>query len=87
MVVIVPVDKETSRIAGTIEILSRGFVDPEGREDVLEDAKRVVAEALAGHDHLAEIGGINARVKDAMNKFIYDRTRRKPMVLPVAVEV
>ena len=87
VVVIVPVDKETSRIAGTIEILSRGFVDPEGREDVLEDAKRVVAEALAGHDHLAEIGGINARVKDAMNKFIYDRTRRKPMVLPVAVEV
>lgn len=87
VVVIVPVDKETSRIAGTIEILSRGFVDPEGREDVLEDAKRIVAEALAGHDHLAEIGGINARVKDAMNKFIYDRTRRKPMVLPVAVEV
>lgn len=87
VVVIVPVDRETSQVAGTIEVLSRGFVDPEEHEDVLEESRQVVLNALAGTDHLAGIGGINAQVKDAMNKFIYDRTRRKPMVLPVTVEV
>jgi len=87
VVVIVPVDRETSQVAGTIEVLSRGFVDPQDNEDVLEQSKKVVLDALAGTSHLAEIGGINARVNDAMNKFLYDRTRRKPMVLPVTVEV
>jgi ribonuclease J len=87
VVVIVPVDRETSQVAGTIEVLSRGFVDPEEHEEVLEESRQVVLNALAGTDHLAGIGGINAQVKDAMNKFIYDRTRRKPMVLPVTVEV
>ena len=87
VVVIVPVDRETSQVAGTIEVLSRGFVDAEDNEAVLEESKQIVLKALTGTDHLAGIGGINAQVKDAMNKFIYDRTRRKPMVLPVTVEV
>lgn len=87
VVVIVPVDRETSQVAGTIEVLSRGFVDPEEHELVLEESRQVILNALAGTDHLAGISGINAQVKDAMNKFIYDRTRRKPMVLPVTVEV
>ena len=87
VVVIVPVDRETSQVAGVIEVLSRGFVDIDDSEAVIEESKRVVLDALTTASHLAEIGGINTRVKDAMSKFLYDRTRRKPMVLPVTVEV
>ncbi len=87
LVVIVPVDKETSQVAGDIEILTRGFVDRSDNEAIIEEAKRVVLKTLTGAAHLAEIGGINTQIRDAMSKFIYDRTRRKPMVLPVTVEV
>lgn len=87
VVVIVPVDRDTSQIAGTIEVLSRGFVDRSDSEDVIEESKQAVIDALTTESHLADIGGISARVKDAMSKFLYDRTRRKPMVLPVTVEV
>ncbi|MDZ7726856.1 MAG: ribonuclease J [Dehalococcoidia bacterium] len=87
VVVIVPVDRETSQVAGTIEVLSRGFVDPDEHRDVLEESKQTVLDALGKTEHMAEIGAINARVKDAVGKFLYDRTRRKPMVLPVTVEV
>jgi ribonuclease J len=87
VVVIVPIDKETSQVAGTIEVLSRGFVDRADSEDVIEESKQVVLKALTGTSHMAEIGATNTRIKDAMSKFLYDRTRRKPMVLPVTVEV
>ena len=43
--------------------------------------------ALEGADHIAEWNVENAKVKDAVAKFLYDETRRRPMVLPVTVEV
>jgi ribonuclease J len=88
VVVIVPVDRETSEVAGEIEVLSRGFIDPEISGDLLEECKQVVAEALGGQvAHLADITAVNTRVRDATARFLYDKTRRRPMVLPVTVEV
>jgi mRNA degradation ribonuclease J1/J2 len=46
-----------------------------------------VVRALSGAAHIAEVGDTNSRVRDALNKFLYDRTRRRPMVLAVTVEV
>jgi ribonuclease J len=47
----------------------------------------VVAKSLAGAEHYAEFGDINTRIRDAVSKFLYDETRRRPMVLTVTVEV
>jgi len=87
VVVIVTVDKQTGRLERPTEILSRGFVDPEEREDVLERARQIAGDALKGVDHYAEFGDINVRIRDAVSKFLYDETRRRPMVLTVTVEV
>jgi ribonuclease J len=87
VVVIVAVDKQTGRLTRPPEVLSRGFVDVEEREDLLEQSKQVVVGSLAGAAHYAEFGDINARIKDALSKFLYDETRRRPMVLTVTVEV
>ncbi len=46
-----------------------------------------VKESLAGADHIAEWGVVNTMVKDTVAKFLYDETHRRPMVLPVSVEV
>ncbi|MGE5597464.1 MAG: ribonuclease J [Hyphomicrobiales bacterium] len=87
VVVFVSVDKQNGRLERAPEILSRGFVDVEEHEELLERSKRVVEGALGGGEHYAEFGDINARIRDALSKFLYDETRRRPMVLTVTVEV
>jgi ribonuclease J len=87
VVVIVNVDKQTGKLTSPPELLSRGFVDAEGHELLLEEGRDVVAQALEGADHIAEIADTNARIRDSLSKFLYDQTRRRPMVLAVTVEV
>lgn len=87
VVVIANVDKQTGKLTAPVEVLSRGFVDVEENEALLEESKQVAARALSASSHIAEVGDTNARIRDALNKFLYDRTRRRPMVLAVTVEV
>jgi len=87
VVVILAMDKQTGRVAGRPEVVSRGFVDMEEREDLIERAREHVVRSLQGADHIVEWGAVHAQVKDSLAKFLYDETRRRPMVLPVAVEV
>ncbi len=87
VVVMVTVDKRTGALTRPAEILSRGFVDVEESEELMERSKQVVAASLKGGEHYAEFADINTRIRDSLSKFLYDETRRRPMVLPVAVEV
>ncbi|MCA9843502.1 MAG: ribonuclease J [Dehalococcoidia bacterium] len=87
VVVIVNVEKQTGKLTSAPELLSRGFVDAEGHELLLEEGRDVVARALQGADHITEIADTNATIRDSLSKFLYDQTRRRPMVLAVTVEV
>ena len=87
VVVIVAVDKQTGDLERPADVLTRGFVDVEGNEDLVERTKAVVAKSLSGSSHYAEFGDVNVRIKDAVSKFLYDETHRRPMVLTVTVEV
>jgi len=87
VVVIVAVDKQTGKLERPADVLSRGFVDVEENEDLVERTRQVVAKSLDGSSHYAEFGDVKGRIKDAVSKFLYDETRRRPMVLTVTVEV
>ena len=87
VVVVIAVDKQTGQPAGRPDVVSRGFVDVEESAGLLESTRDMAAKALDGADHLAEWGVMNTKVKDAIARFLYDETRRRPMVLPVVVEV
>jgi len=87
VVVILALDKQTGRVASRPEVVSRGFVDLEESEDLIERTRMTAVRALEGADHIVEWGAVHTQVKDAVAKFLYDETRRRPMVLPVAVEV
>ncbi len=87
VVVILAIERKTGRIVGEPEVVSRGFVDIEESEDLLERTRKMVVAALDGTDRIAEWGVVNTKVKDAIAQFLYEETRRRPMVLPVSVEV
>ncbi|MEO9256302.1 MAG: ribonuclease J [Tepidiformaceae bacterium] len=87
LVVFVAVDKKTGKLEHRPEVLSRGFVDVEESEELLERTRQIAANALDGSVHYTEFGDVNTRIRDAVSKFLYDETRRRPMVLTVTVEV
>jgi ribonuclease J len=87
VVVMVSVDKQTGKLDRPAEVLTRGFIDAEEGEDLIDSCRGVVANALAGDTHYAEFSDINSRIRDSVSKFLYDETRRRPMVLTVTVEV
>jgi ribonuclease J len=53
----------------------------------MERAKDVVVQALGGDARVANKADFNTRVHDALSRFLFEETRRRPMVLPVSVEV
>jgi ribonuclease J len=68
------------------ELIARGFAESDDLLDELRhEADRVVRE-LAG-DHVTEIKLLQEHIHDAVGQIVYDRTRRRPMVLPVVIEV
>jgi ribonuclease J len=88
VVVIIATNRQTGKLVGKPDIVSRGFVDTRESKDMIEESRDLVAKAL---DHSkgrpAEWGYINTKVRDILNKFYYDQTKRRPMILPVMVKV
>ncbi|MEX2237479.1 MAG: ribonuclease J [Dehalococcoidia bacterium] len=88
LVIIIAVEKQTGRVVGRPDVVSRGFVDVEESEELLEETRRRVVAALDGtSEHIAEWGVVNTMVKDSVAEFLYEKTRRRPMILPVVTEV
>jgi ribonuclease J len=88
VVVIITINKQTGKVMGRPDIVSRGFVDTRESKDMLEESRDLVAHTL---DHSgtrpAEWSLVNTKVKDVLNKFYYEQTKRRPMILPFMVKV
>jgi len=87
IVAIVAVDRQTGKPIGRPDVVSRGFIESEMSDGLMERAKDVVVQALGGGAHVANKADFNTRVHDALSRFLFEETRRRPMVLPVSVEV
>jgi ribonuclease J len=87
VVVIMPMDKNTSHLTGRPEVVSRGFVDMDESEGLIERTRDHVVHAMSDEDRPLEWGAVQSSVKESVAKFLYSETKRRPMVLPVRVEV
>jgi ribonuclease J len=88
VVVIIAVNRQTGKLVGRPDIISRGFVDTRESQDMLDESCDLVARILDhGGARPADWGFINTKVRDTLNKFYYKETRRHPMVLPFMVKV
>ena len=85
--VVVTVDKQTGNIIGKPEIVTHGFVTAPDDPVIAAAADRVRTAIENPGDHITEIALLKAQIKDSLSQYLYERTKRRPMVFPVVVEV
>jgi ribonuclease J len=85
----VTLDRETGELLSGPDFVSRGFMPLDASEDGLfEEARERVAAAVEGNElRQPDVGYLVGKVRDTLNSFVYERTRRRPMILPVVTEV
>ncbi|WP_218669717.1 ribonuclease J [Ferroacidibacillus organovorans] len=89
LVVVLTMSKQTGQLLSGPDIISRGFVYVRESEELLDEANRVVAATLQRlmTDRVSDWSGLKMGVRDALTRFLYEQTRRRPMVLPIIMEV
>jgi len=88
VVVIIAVNRQTGKLVGRPDIVTRGFVDTREFKDMMNESRELLARTLDhGGARAAEWSFINTKVKDTLEKFYYERTKRRPMILPFMVKV
>ena len=87
--VVVTVDKQTGNVVGRPEIITRGFVAAQRERPHHRRAPSSAASSAIENpgDHISEIALLKAQIKDGVSRYLYEQTKRRPMVFPVVVEV
>jgi ribonuclease J len=87
VVVIATVDSETNEVITGPEIITRGWVYAPEADDLLDEAEDTVRAALerALRDGVTDIDNLEREVRRATGKFVSDRTKRRPMIVPVVM--
>lgn len=89
LIVVVTMDKQRACVVAGPDIVSRGFVYVRESEQLMDDAKDKVKQALekCEQNGITEWSTIKSNVRDTLGKYLYERTRRRPMILPIIMEV
>ncbi|MGI6128883.1 MAG: ribonuclease J [bacterium] len=89
IIVVVTLDKEKGTAVAGPDIVSRGFVYVREAEELLEEAKDKVRLAVekCQSSGATEWSTIKSQVRDVLGRFLFERTRRRPMILPIIMEV
>ena len=87
-VVVVTLDRTTGGLIGQPDVVTRGFVHEGAADDLIEAAKQQVVQAMARWQaEKIEASLFQSDIKDILGKYFYTRTKRRPMVIPVVIEV
>lgn len=89
LVVVVTLSKQDGTIMSGPDIISRGFVYVRESEELLDEANKIVAQTLnrCVEEKVNEWSSLKTNVRDSLGKFLYEQTRRRPMILPIIMEV
>jgi ribonuclease J len=86
VIVVVTVDSKTGDVIGRVEVITRGWVYAPEAEDLLDEARervRAQVSAVASTD----VDTLRKTARSALGKFVSERTRRRPMIVPIVMEV
>jgi len=88
--VVVSIDRQTGQVVAGPDIVTKGFVPEEDAADIVDRTRQRILDGLADTqkgEHLAEVATIREAIHDTVTSYLYERTKRRPMVLPVIMQV
>ena len=89
LIVVLTLEKYGNQVLAGPDIVSRGFVYVRESEDLMDEARRIVSDALdeCMEKNITDWGKIKNIMKDSLSDFLWKRTKRNPMILPIIMEV
>ena len=89
LIIVVTLEKESNQILSGPDIVSRGFVYVRESETLMDDCRAVVQDALDEclMRGVSDWGRIKTGIRDSLGEFLWKRTKRSPMILPIISEV
>ncbi|GAA0077965.1 ribonuclease J [Clostridium sp. CTA-5] len=88
LTVVVTLEKKTANVIAGPDIISRGFVYVRESEDLMDEAKNLVRNVLKECEEkkIADWATLKSKMRDELRELLYERTKRKPMILPIIME-
>jgi ribonuclease J len=89
VIVVVTISKDQRQIIAGPDIVSRGFVYVREADELMDEAKERVKQSLdkCAEKNITEWAAIKSNIRDVLSKFLYEKTRRRPMILPIIMEI
>lgn len=87
--IVIPVDRHTGRLLKSPDIIARGFINVRDNHDLIEEMKRRVKNVLQRVPDTpnADMDFIKSAVREQVNQFLWNKTKRRPMLLPIVIEL
>jgi len=89
LIVVLGLDGATDELISGPDIVSRGFVYVRESDELMDEARGVINEAVEGclGRGIADWGKLKSSIKDALGEFVWKKTKRRPMILPIIMEI
>ena len=89
LIVVVTMNRDNGKLVAGPDIVSRGFVYVRESEELMEEAKNRVIQALkrCAEENIYDWTTIKVNIKDVLAQYLFEQTRRRPMILPIIMEV
>ena len=89
IIVVITMDSATGEVVAGPDIISRGFVYVRESENLMEDVKLLIREEvnICVEECITDWATIKATIRDSLKEYIYQKTKRNPMILPIIMEV
>ena len=89
VIAVLTLERYSNQILSGPDIVSRGFVYVREAEDLMEEAREIVQTAREGciSHHVTDWGKMKTAIRDTLGEFLWKRTKRRPMILPIIMEV
>ena len=89
IIVVVTLDRKTSKVIAGPDIVTRGFVYVRESEDLMDEIKSLAKEELekCDRENIREWSNIKSNLRDSLTRYVYSKTKRQPMILPILMDV
>ena len=89
IIVVLTMDSASGSVVAGPDVISRGFVYVRESENLMDEVKRIMREQIAKceEEHITDWSSIKSIIKDTLREFVYQKTKRNPMILPIIMEI